>query len=170
RCERFDEARAQLARLVEQAGWRRTRKRAHLHQRLAEIARAQGDTARALAEFEQASSMDGSNPAILTQLAEVAEAAGDLERAERAYRTLLVQSREDAPSPAAEAGPAGLALTEILLRLYGLARKGGRDAEADELLDSALAAAIKDPDQASRLQRGLLAAGAHDELARLFEK
>ena len=171
RCQRFDEARAQLARLVEQAGWRKTRKRAHLHQRLAEIARAQGDTARALAEFEQASSMDGSNPAILTQLAEVAEATGDLERAERAYRTLLVQSREGEPAHApAEAGATTLALTEILLRLYGLARKRGNTGEADELLDSALAAAIKDPEQASRLQRGLLAAGAHDELARLFEK
>ena len=112
--------------------------------------------------------MDGSNPAILTQLAEVAEAAGELERAERAYRTLLVQTREEtAPHPDA---PAVLALTEILLRLYGLARKRGHAAEADELLDSALAAAIKDPEQALRLQRGLLQAGAHDELARLFEK
>jgi len=171
RCERFDEARAQLSRLVEQAGWRRTRKRAHLHQRLAEIARAQGDTALALSQFEQASSMDGSNPTILTQLAEVAEAIGDLERAERAYRTLLVQTREGEPPHAApDAAGAGLALTEILLRLYGLARKRGNTGEADELLDSALAAAIKDPEQASRLQRGLLAAGAHDELARLFEK
>ena len=96
RCGRYDDARAQLLRLVEQAGWRRTKKRALLHQRLAEIARAQGDTALALAEFEQASSMDVSNPAILTQLGEVAEAAGDLERAERAYRTLLVQTRDDA--------------------------------------------------------------------------
>ena len=100
RCGRYDEARAQLSRLVEQAGWRRTRKRAHLHQRLAEVARAQGDTKLALAEFEQASSMDGSNPAILTQLAEVAEAAGELERAERAYRTLLVQTRDEAAQEA----------------------------------------------------------------------
>jgi tetratricopeptide (TPR) repeat protein len=167
RVQRFDDARAQLSRLVEQAGWRRTRKRAQLHQRLAEIARAQGDTKLALTEFEQASSMDGSNPAILTQLAEVAEAVGDLERAERAYRTLLVQTREDsAPHP--EARPV-LALTEILLRLYGLARKRGNSGEADELLDSALAAAIKDPEQAARLQRGLLEAGALEELARLFE-
>jgi tetratricopeptide repeat protein len=169
RAGRFDEARAQLLQLVEQAGWRRTRKRALLHQRLAEIARAQGDTALALAQFEQASSMDVSNPAILTQLGEVAEAAGDLERAERAYRTLLVQTRDDAPAHPDTAG-SGLALTEILFRLYGLARKRERPGEADELLDSALAAAIKDPEQATRLQRGLLEAGAHDELARLFEK
>ena len=79
-----------------------------------------------------------------------------------------MQTREDAtPHPDA---PAVLALTEILLRLYGLARKRGHAAEADELLDSALAAAIKDPEQALRLQRGLLQTGAHDELARLFEK
>ena len=169
RSSRYDEAREQLVRLVEQAGWRRTRKRALLHQRLAEIARAQGDTARALAEFDQASSMDVSNPAILTQLGEVAEACGDLERAERAYRTLLVQTRDQAPAHPGATG-SDLALSEILLRLYGLARKRGRPGEADELLDSALAAAIKDPEQATRLQRALLDAGAHDELARLFDK
>jgi tetratricopeptide (TPR) repeat protein len=169
RAGRYDEAREQLTRLVELAGWRRTRKRAVLHQRLAEIARAQGDTTRALAELEQASSMDVSSPAILTELGEVAEAAGDLERAERAYRALLVQARDEGGAPA-DAARSPLALTEILLRLYGLARKRGNTAEADELLDSALAAAIKDPAEATRLQRGLLETGAHDELARLFEK
>ena len=50
--------------------------------------------------------MDVSNPAILTQLAEVAEAAGDLERAERAYRTLLVQTRDDASRPPIRTRPA----------------------------------------------------------------
>ncbi len=169
RCGRFDDARAQLLHLVEQAGWRKTRKRGVLHQRLAGIARAQGDTALALVELEQASSMDASSPEILTQLGEVAEAAGDLDKAERAYRTLLMQARDGARSEQDAAG-AGLALTEILLRLHGLARKRGHAGEADELLDSALAAAIKDPEQALRLQRGLLQAGAHDELARLFEK
>ena len=169
RAGRFDEARAQLARLVELAGWRRTRKRAHLHQRLAEIARVEGDLPRALAELEQASSMDVSSPTILTELGEVAAAAGDVERAERAYRALLVQARNDGAAGSPTPG-SPLALTEILLRLYGLARKRGNTAEADELLDSALAAAVKDPAEAIRLQKGLLEAGAHEELGRLFEK
>ncbi len=68
-CGRLDEARGELERLVEQSGWRRTRKRALLHQRLADIANAQGDTTRALAELEQASSMDVSSPAILAPCA-----------------------------------------------------------------------------------------------------
>jgi tetratricopeptide (TPR) repeat protein len=164
-----DEARAELLKLVEQAGWRKSRKRAGLHLRLGEIARAQKDLKNALAELEQASSMDGSNLGILRELAEVAEEAGALDRAERAYRALLVRRAE--AEPAAEAGrrPA-LALTEILLRLFGLARKRGQSGEADELLDSALAAAIKDPLEAQRLQQGLQATGDHDVLGRLFEK
>ena len=148
----------------------KTRKRGVLHQRLAGIARAQGDTALALVELEQASSMDASSPEILTQLAEVAEAAGDLDkRRARVPHAADAGARRRAVRARRPRAP-GLALTEILLRLHGLARKRGHAGEADELLDSALAAAIKDPEQASRLQRGLLQAGAHDELARLFEK
>jgi tetratricopeptide (TPR) repeat protein len=165
---RHDEARAEVEALVEQAGWRKSRKRAGLHQRLGEIARAQGDAKRALAELELASSMDASNLAVLRQLAEVAEESGALDRAERAYRALLVRPAEAEPA-APNAAPA-LAVTEILLRLFELARKRGRSSEADELLDSALAAAIKDPLEAQRLQQGLQASGAHDVLARLFEK
>jgi tetratricopeptide (TPR) repeat protein len=165
---RHDEARVELEQLVEQAGWRKSRKRAGLHQRLGEIARAKGDLQRALAELELASSMDASNLGVLRQLAEVAEQEGALDRAERAYRALLVRREAE---PAAEAGRApALALTEILLRLFGLARKRGRSGEADELLDSALAAAIKDPLEAQRLQRGLQETGDHDVLSRLFEK
>ena len=164
---RHDEARAEIATLVEQAGWRKSRKRAGLHQRLGAIARAKGDAALALTELELASSMDASNLGILRELAEVAEACGALEKAERAYRALLVRRAEDAP---AEGAAPTLAVTEILLRLFELARKRGQRAEADELLDSALAAAIKDPLEAQRLQQGLQANGAHDVLSRLFEK
>ena len=170
RCGRHDEARAQLSRLVEQAGWRRTRKRAHLHQRLAEIARAQGDNKLALAEFEQASSMDGSNPAILTQLAEVAEAMGDLgTRRARLPHAARADPRGRDASPGRRR--AVLALTEILLRLYGLARKRGHAGRGRRA--ARLGAGRRH--QGSRNRRcgcsaGLLQTGAHDELARLFEK
>jgi tetratricopeptide (TPR) repeat protein len=172
-CGRHDEARVEIEKLVEQAGWRKSRKRAALHQRLGEIARTQKDLPVALEQLELASSMDASNLGILRQLAEVAEASGALDKAERAYRALLVRKAEAEPA-AADAGAApgapALAVTEILLRLFELARKRGRSGEADELLDSALAAAIKDPHEAQRLQQGLQASGAHEVLGRLFEK
>ena len=79
--------------------------------------------------------MDGSNPAILTQLAEVAEAAGDLERAERAYRTLLVQTRDEAararrPPEARRAGLAadGDPAAPLRPRAQARARRRGRRA------------------------------------------
>ena len=170
---RHEEARALLLGLIEEAGWRRSRKRAGLHVSLARVARASGDLPFALEQLEQASSMDVSNPEILVQLAEVAEATGATERAERAYRALLVLKRKDVPAAAGEApaaGPAGLAATEVLLRLADLATKRGQPDQAGELLDSALAAAIGDAGEAERLQRALLERGAHEALARLFEK
>jgi thioredoxin-like negative regulator of GroEL len=155
------EARRELLALVEQAGWRKTRKRAALHQRLGELARLDGDLPRALTELEQASSMDASSTEILRQLAEVAEAAGAVAQAERAYRALLVRRTEGGSGPAA---------TELLLRLFGLARKRGDGAEADELLESALAAAFEDADEARSLQQALLARGEHELLDRVFAK
>ncbi|HSY40585.1 MAG TPA: tetratricopeptide repeat protein, partial [Polyangia bacterium] len=160
-CGRRAEARSELLALVEQAGWRKSRKRAALHQRLGELARAEGDLPGALTELEQASSMDASNSDILRQLAEVAEAAGEFSKAERAYRALLVRRGEGESAPAA---------TEILLRLFGLARQRGDSGEADELLESALAAAFEDPEEARCLQQALLARGDRELLDRLFGK
>jgi tetratricopeptide (TPR) repeat protein len=166
---RSDEARTLLLGLIEQAGWRRSRKRATLHHRVAQVAKAQGDLPLALEQLEQATSMDVSNLEILQQLAEVAESAGAFERAERAYRALLVQRREDGRARP-DSQPSGLAVTEVLLRLHDLAGRRGRNDEATELLESAVAAAINDPEEARCLQRGLLHRGAHDELARFFER
>jgi tetratricopeptide (TPR) repeat protein len=169
---RHDEARTLLLQLIEEAGWRRSRKRAGLHERLARVARQAGDLPFAFDQLEQASSMDVSNPDILVQLAEVAEATGAAERAERAYRALLMLKRKEAPTAAdaASGGRAGLAITEVLLRLADLASKRGQQDQAAELLDSALAAAIGDAAEAERLQRALLERGNHEALGRLFDK
>jgi hypothetical protein len=160
-CGRRADARRELLALVEQAGWRKSRKRAALHQRLGELARAEGDLPLALEQLELASSMDASNSDILRLLAEVAEAAGAVAQAERAYRALLVRRAEGERAPAA---------TEILIRLFGLAQKRGDGGEADELLESALAAAFEDPQEARCLQQALLARGDYQVLDRLFDK
>ena len=168
RCGRHDEARAQLSHLIEQAGWRRTRKRAHLHQRMAEIARVQGETAAGAGRVRAGLLHGRLEPAILTQLAEVAEATGDLERAERAYRTLLVQTREDA-APAARGPRRGLALTEILLRSTGWRASATTRPRRTSC-------STRPCRRRSGSRAGVAAAtrpaeaGAHDELARLFEK
>ena len=160
-CGRRADARQELRVLVEQAGWRKSRKRAALHQRLGGLARAEGEMPLALEQLELASSMDASNAEILRELAEVAEAAGAFAQAERAYRALLVRRAEGESAPAA---------TQILLRLFGLAQKRGDGGEADELLESALAAAFEDPEEARCLQQALLARGDHQVLDRLFAK
>ncbi len=168
---RQEEARTLLLELIEEAGWRRSRKRAGLHERLARVAREMGDLPFALEHLEQASSMDASNPAILVPLAEVAESTGAVERAERAYRALLMLRRKDAAPAEGTAGPrSGLAITEVLLRLSDLASRRDQKEQAAELLDSALAAAMGDAAEAETLQRALLERGSHEALARLFEK
>jgi tetratricopeptide (TPR) repeat protein len=161
---RHEEARALLLQMIEEAGWRRSRKRALLHERLARVARQTGDLVFALEHLEQAASMEVANADLLVQLAEVAEAKGEVERAERSYRALLVGKRKEGGAPG------GLAATEVLLRLHDLASKRGNAAQAAELLDSALEAAMGDAGEAERLQRALLDRGAHDALTRLFEK
>jgi tetratricopeptide (TPR) repeat protein len=167
---RHDEARALLAGLIEDAGWRRSRKKAGLHHRLARVARAQGDLPAALEHLEHASGMDVANAEVLQELAEVAEAAGSSERAERAYRGLLVGKRQEGEAPAGDSAGGGLAVTEILLRLHDLAAKRQEGAEASELLESALAAAVTDAVGSARLQRALLDRKAYDVLQRLFER
>ena len=57
----------------------------------------------------------------------MAEAAGAMAKAERAYRALLVRRAEGGDGADAGNIPAA---TEILLRLFGLARKRGDGGEA----------------------------------------
>ena len=168
---RHEEARTLLLELIEEAGWRRSRKRASLHERLGRVARAAGDLPFALEHLEQASSMDVSNPEILGQLAEVAEATGAAERAERAYRALLMLKRKDtAPAEAPPAARAAWRSPRCCCACPIWRSKRDQTDQAAELLDSALAAAIGDAAEAEKLQRALLERGAHEALARLFEK
>ena len=148
------------------------RKRAHLHQRLAEIARAQGDTALALAEFEQASSMDGSNPAILHP-ARRGGGGGGRSRTRRAR--LPHPAGADTRRRRPTAGPPDGR------------RRAGADGDPAAPLRPRAQARARRPRRTScstprwprrsrtRSRRRACSgrcwpAGAHDELARLFEK
>lgn len=87
------EARALLESIIEGYGRRRSASRARAHLRLAKVLHALGETEGAIEQLETASRMDAGDVVILQTLAALARDAGQLDRAERAYRTLLINVR-----------------------------------------------------------------------------
>ena len=164
---RFDESRALLLALLEEFGRRRTKERAAVHHHLAKIALATGELEQALEQAEEASKIERTDPAILMLLAQVARQRGQLDRAEQAYRTLLLIVSRRAPQPAAQnAEEHGDAVGEstILFELYGIARDKAETDRAQDLLDSALEVATRSPHEASLLEEALRSAGQSELL------
>ncbi|MEX1367983.1 MAG: tetratricopeptide repeat protein, partial [Nannocystaceae bacterium] len=162
---RLDEARALLTGLITDFGRRRSAERAGVHLQLARVAHAQGDTAEALDQLETASKMDSGNPTIMRTLAETAREAGELDRAERAYRALLLQVRRSGNDDArATIGPA-----TVLIELSSIASERGQTEQAEELVESALESLTGDDSQAEDLQRSLRTRGEHDLLLRVLQ-
>ncbi|MCB9569212.1 MAG: tetratricopeptide repeat protein [Myxococcales bacterium] len=147
---RLPEAKSLLAELIEGFGRRRSPERAQIHLLLAQVLHAEGEIAPAIDQLEAASSMDPGNIAILRTLAELARQSGQLARAERAYRTLLVNLRRAGEGEAAEIGPA-----EVLLKLSRIAKERGQDDKATELVESASDALAESDAEAPRLQADL---------------
>ncbi|MCA9661138.1 MAG: tetratricopeptide repeat protein [Myxococcales bacterium] len=147
---RLPEAKSLLSELIESFGRRRSAERAQVHLLLAQVLHADGEIAPAIDQLEAASSMDPGNIAILRTLAELARQSGQLARAERAYRTLLVNLRRADDSALAEIGPA-----EVLLKLGRIAKERGQDDKATELVESAIDALAESDVEAPRLQADL---------------
>jgi thioredoxin-like negative regulator of GroEL len=158
---RLDDAQRLLDGLVEEYGRRRPPERAFVHVQLAEIAKARGDLAGALAQLELASSVDMGQPLTLQRLATLAHEAGDLQRAERAYRALHVIVRRPSAVVGEVLGP-----SEVLYRLHRIASAMSQEDRARETLESAFEAASESDEEATRLSRALRAAGEHELLLR----
>src|SRR5262249_4115635 len=94
---KLPEARTALTELINDFGRRRSPERAALHAERARVAQAEGKLDEAMAEMEAASKMDVSNAAIQKELAEMARGAGQLDKAERTYRALLLVVRRQPP-------------------------------------------------------------------------
>jgi tetratricopeptide (TPR) repeat protein len=161
---RLDDARARLERLLPVT--RRSSERAAIHRELGRVARGQGDLPAALAALEQASAIDMGNPEILSLLGDTARKAGELERAERAYRGLLMVLRRREPS----SSPAVITVAETLMALYELAAERGEADKAAELLDSAFEAATVDPNSLARVRERLAQRGELGVLATALER
>ncbi|MEL6375549.1 MAG: tetratricopeptide repeat protein, partial [Pseudomonadota bacterium] len=137
---RLDEAGTLLEELIGGFGRRRSPERAAAHLELARVRRDQGRMDEAIVQLDTASKMDPSNVRILKTLAELARENEELDRAERAYRTLLMTVRR-AGDDVVELGigPAG-----ALLELSRIADSRGQDKQAEELLESALESLAQD--------------------------
>ncbi len=145
---KLDEARALLGELIADFGRRRSPERAALHVELARVALAEGKIDEALAEMDSASKMDAANASIQKELAEMARSAGQVEKAERTYRALLLVVRRTPPGDDENAvGP-----SEVLFELHKIAASRGEADQAKELKESSIETAIQS-DAGSRCSR-----------------
>jgi len=163
---KLPEARTLLNELIADFGRRRSPERAALHVELARVAQAEGKTEEAMTEMESASKMDTSNTSIQRELAEMARAAGQIERAERTYRALLLVVRRTPPGDDETAvGP-----SEVLFELHKMAASRGEADQAKELLESAIESAIQSDAGVRRMRRSLLAHNEGELLIQVLEK
>lgn len=161
---RFADARTVLEGVLQEYGRRQSRERAGLHLQIAMVARAEKDLDLAAKHLDQAAAVLLDSMDVQLALAEVAEERGEVERAEKAYRALLVLSRRG------HGGEAVMTAGEVLVRLRRLALAQKQDAQAREHLESAVARALHDPVEARRIQAALLKDGDHATLLDLLAK
>jgi predicted Zn-dependent protease len=165
RSGRFDDARSLLKSMVDAFGGRRPKERAPVHYQIARLELAMGNRARALVELDTAARVDPRSPDILRALAELARDDGQLERAEKSYRALLVVLRRREEASDAQ----GVARSEVLLELSAIAERQGESVRAREILESAVEAATNGDFEQERLEGALRARGDHETLARVLE-
>ena len=164
---RLDDAQAILDRLIEAYGRRRPPERANVHYQLARIARVRADHEAALAQLDIAAGIDMGHAEIHRMLGDVAREAGQLERAERAYRKLLLIVRRHPPVSTDD--PRVITASEVLLELYRIALQLDQPDRAAEVLESAFETAAQNPIEAIRLERALRAEGKTELLLRALQ-
>ena len=116
--------------------------------------------------MEAASKMDVQNATIQKELAEMALTAGQVEKAERTYRALLLVVRRTPPGDdETKVGP-----SEVLFELHKLATSRGDKDQAKELRESAMEAAVQSDAEIRRLRRSLLAHGEGELLLEVLNR
>jgi tetratricopeptide (TPR) repeat protein len=164
----LEQAAAALKAMLAAYGGRRPKERAVVHFELAQVSLAKGDRARALAELDAALKVDPAHPETLQALARLSFEEGQLDRAARTYRALLLVARR--PKSAEEGlGPNEVSRAEVLFELSEIARLRGEEDRAAEQLESAFEAARESGPERDRLLGALRARGRHDLLARALE-
>jgi tetratricopeptide (TPR) repeat protein len=163
---RLGDARAVLRALIDSFGGRKPKERALVHYQMALLELSCGDRARAMTELDTAWRVDPQSAEILRRLAGLARDEGQLERAEKSYRALLVVLRrrdEDV------SGVDAVARSEILVELSAIAQRRGEAERAREILESAVEAGLESEFEQTRLEIALRASGDVATLRRLFD-
>jgi tetratricopeptide (TPR) repeat protein len=157
---RHEDAARVLREQIQRYGARRPKDRAQVHFELARVLLAAEHEPEALAELDAASRIDPTHPGITQLLANVAFRQGELDRAERMFRALLLTAGKD------DSGPGR---TEALVALGEIAARRGDAGRAGEFLESAFESALESEREADLLETALRTAGRPRDIARLLE-
>jgi len=162
----LDEARETLESILRTFGRRRTPARAAAHYELALVARAEDNIDEALAQLDEAASIDVDNVGLLEAAARLVKEAGDFDRAERLYRSLLLAvRRREASDDIDEVGE-----SQVLFELHYLAAENDDSERAEELRESAVEAAGESDAETFRACKTLRAHGDPDALREVLEQ
>jgi tetratricopeptide (TPR) repeat protein len=118
-----------LRKVIESFGGKRTKELAIYHHRLAQALSAQGEKEAALQEFDLAFKIDPGNVLVLRDLGKLALETGDLERAQKTFRALLLQ-KLDASS--------GITKGEVFFFLGEISHKQGDKTKAIQMFERAV--------------------------------
>jgi tetratricopeptide (TPR) repeat protein len=119
-----------LRRIIESFGRQRSKELAVHHHRLGGALAASGDAAGALAAYDAAFKIDLTNVAILRDLGKLTHAHGDLDRAQKSFRALLLQKLEP---------DSGIQKADVYYYLGDIAAKQDDARKAITMLERALA-------------------------------
>jgi tetratricopeptide (TPR) repeat protein len=126
---RARDAAAALEKVVASFAGKRSKELATIHQRLARAYLAEGDKGRALTELDQAFKIDPGSVAVLRDLGSLSIETGDLDRAQKTYRALLLQKLDNS-SPISKG--------EVFFHLGEISSRQGDKAKAVQMLERAL--------------------------------
>lgn len=140
---RYADAIPMLEKVIASFGKVRTKELAAHHHRLGQALESLGKADEALAAYDRAFTIDLSNVLVLRDLGKLTYARGDLTRAQKSFRALLLQRLDD---------NAGIAKADIYFYLGDIAAKQGDSRKAISMLERALA-----EDKAHQQAQGLLA-------------
>jgi golgin subfamily B member 1 len=143
---RGKEAADVLRKVIESFGGKRSKELAVYHHRLARALDAQGERDAALQEFDLAFKIDPGNIIVLRDLGKLALDVGDLERAQKTFRALLLQKLDAA---------SGITKGEVFFFLGEISDRQGDKGKALQMFERALetdAALTKAKDRAAELK------------------
>jgi tetratricopeptide (TPR) repeat protein len=119
-----------LKRIIDSFGQKRSKELATHQHRLGRALAAMGDSQGALAAYDAAFKIDLTNVAILRDLGRLTHASGDLDRAQKSFRALLLQKLEP---------DSGIQKADVYYYLGDIAAKQDDPRKAITMLDRALA-------------------------------